>query len=117
MQHSEIMQRVVGILTQGAELERLLVEDVERTDLDASAIDEFIRELMPREFSVAGGAEPQDVADAIAAELVPAIGKTIAAFSLAFLELANEHDGTQPARTAADVLRDLALRAEQFDDE
>jgi transcriptional regulator with XRE-family HTH domain len=116
MQHSEIMQRVIGILTHGAELERLLTEDPDRTDLDANVIDQFVQELLPREYEIAPDAEPQDVADAIAKDLVPAIGQTIAAFSWAFLTLAREHDATHPAKPSADILRSLALDSEQHDD-
>lgn len=118
MQQSEIMQRVIGILTKGAEWQRLLTEDPGRTDIQGDdTVDKFVGEIMPRELAVPDGEDPQEVADAIMSELRPAIGKLIAAFAMAFLELAQEHDAAQPEKSSSDILRALALRAGQLDDE
>lgn len=118
METSEIMRRVIGILTKGAEWEKLLTEDPDRADIQKDGtVDAFVREMIPTKFEVPGNATPQAVADAMTREMIPAIGRMIACFSTAYLELAHEHDSTQPAKTSADVLIDLALRAEALDGE
>ncbi|MFE2828472.1 hypothetical protein [Streptomyces sp. NPDC059271] len=117
MQQSEITQRVIGILTKGAEWQRLLNEDPDRTDIQTDGtVDEFVREILPRTMDVPGDASPEVIANAVVEEMRPAIGKMIAGFVAAFMELADEHDSTQPEVTSTDVLRALALRAPDFDD-
>ncbi|MFF2511676.1 hypothetical protein [Streptomyces sp. NPDC058086] len=118
METSEIMRRVIGILTKGAEWEKLLTEDPDRTDIQIDGtVDAFVREMIPTKFEVPGNATPQAVADAMAREMIPAVGRMIACFSMAYLELAHEYDATQPDKTSAVILRDLALRAETLNGE
>jgi hypothetical protein len=118
MDQTEIMLRVIGILTKGAEWEKLLTVDPDRTDIQTDGtVDAFIREIIPTQFEVPPNAGPQAVANAITRAIVPAIGTMLGCFSMAFLELANEHDASQPAKTSTDILRELALRAEAMNDE
>ncbi|MEV8453062.1 hypothetical protein AB0467_09895 [Streptomyces sp. NPDC052095] len=115
MEQSEVVKRVVGILTEAGEIRRLLEEDVDRDDLDpdSGVVTVLLNETMPR-ISVPEDASVQEVATLIAREVGGAVEQLVGAFTLAFAMLAQVHDSGQTDVTSADVLQDLALRAEQI---
>ncbi|MFD7067645.1 hypothetical protein ACFV97_10480 [Streptomyces sp. NPDC059913] len=115
MEQSEVVKRVVGILTEAGEIRRLLEENVDRDDLDpdSGVVTVLLNETMPR-ISVPEDASVQEVATLIAREVGGAVEQLVGAFTLAFAMLAQVHDSGQTDVTSADVLQDLALRAEQI---
>ncbi|MFF2012873.1 hypothetical protein ACFVWY_27875 [Streptomyces sp. NPDC058195] len=115
MEQSEVVKRVVGILTEAGEIRRLLEENVDRDDLDpdSGVVTVLLNETMPR-ISVPEDASVQEVAALIAREVGGAVEQLVGAFTLAFAMLAQVHDSGQTDVTSADVLQDLALRAEQI---
>ncbi|MFI2202665.1 hypothetical protein ACH47Z_18170 [Streptomyces sp. NPDC020192] len=116
MDYAEIMPRVVGVLTRNMEINEQLRQDPSGVSISVDGLaDQFVQDMVPLRFEVPAGASPQEVAEAIAAEMFPAIAKMVSAFSFAFTQLAEYHDAAGPERTAADVLREIALRANSFD--
>ncbi|MFB6816299.1 hypothetical protein ACFCV8_17345 [Streptomyces sp. NPDC056347] len=115
MEQSEVVKRVVGILTEAGEIRRLLEENIDRDDLDpdSGVVTVLLNETMPR-ISVPEDASVQEVATLIAREVGGAVEQLVGAFTLAFAMLAQVHDSGQTDVTSADVLQDLALRAEQI---
>ncbi|MFE2930359.1 hypothetical protein [Streptomyces sp. NPDC059278] len=115
MEQSEVVKRVVGILTEAGEIRRLLEENVDREDLetDPSVVTVLLNETMPR-ISVPEDASIEEVATLVGREVGGAVEQLVGAFTLAFAMLAQVHDSGQTDVTSADVLQDLALRAEQI---
>lgn len=116
MNNSEIVQRAVGVLTQGAEWHRLLVEDPDREDIstEAGIVGDLVRDVLRVELDVPADASPQEVCQLLSAELGPAVFRLIGAFSFAFSELAECHDAGRTDVSSADVLRKLSLMAERM---
>ncbi|MFJ8855051.1 hypothetical protein [Streptomyces sp. NPDC102437] len=115
MEQSEVVKRVVGILTEAGEIRRLLEENVDRDDLDTdpSVVTVLLNETMPR-ITVPEDASIEEVATLVGREVGGAVEQLVGAFTLAFAMLAQVHDSGQTDVTSADVLQDLALRAEQI---
>ncbi|MFB7211968.1 hypothetical protein [Streptomyces sp. NPDC056255] len=115
MEQSEVVKRVVGILTEAGEIRRLLEENVDREDLetDPSVVTVLLNETMPR-ITVPEDATIEEVATLVGREVGGAVEQLVGAFTLAFAMLAQVHDSGQTDVTSADVLQDLALRAEQI---
>ncbi|MBT2365534.1 hypothetical protein J7E88_09430 [Streptomyces sp. ISL-10] len=117
MQQSEVLRHVIGILTQACEWQRLLEEDVARDDIDkeADVVTALLNETLPS-VRVPSDANAVEIAQIIGQELGDAIQQLAGAFTVAFVTLAEVHDAGRQDVTSADVLRELALRAEGFDD-
>ncbi|MFI6726272.1 hypothetical protein [Streptomyces atratus] len=115
MEQSEVVKRVVGILTEAGEIRRLLEENVDRDDVetDPSVVTALLNETMPR-ITIPEDASIEEVAVLVGREVGGAVEQLVGAFTLAFAMLAQVHDSGQTDVTSADVLQDLALRAEQL---
>ncbi|MFF3391620.1 hypothetical protein ACFYW1_11915 [Streptomyces sp. NPDC002669] len=115
MEQSEVVKRVVGILTEAGEIRRLLEEDADRDDLDTDpgVVTVLLNETMPR-ISVPEDASIDEVATLVGREVGAAVEQLVGAFTLAFAMLAQVHDSGRTDVTSADVLQDLALKAEQI---
>ncbi|WP_098025938.1 hypothetical protein [Streptomyces sp. st115] len=114
MEQREVVKRVIGILTEAREMQRLLEADLEREDLDAGAgavtallLNETMPHIaIPDDFSV------EEVVTVVGREVGGAVEQLVSAFTLAFTMLAQVHDSGQTDVSSADVLQDLALRVE-----
>ncbi|MFF2325393.1 MULTISPECIES: hypothetical protein [unclassified Streptomyces] len=115
MEQSEVVKRVVGILTETGEIRRLLEESVDRDDVqaDPGVVTALLNETMPR-ITIPEDASIEEVATLVGREVGGAVEQLVGAFTLAFAMLAQVHDSGQTDVTSADVLQDLALRAEQI---
>lgn len=118
MEQSEVVKRVIGILTEAGEMRRLLEEDPDRDDPsnDSTVVTALLNETMPR-IAIPEDATIEDVVVLVGREVGGAVEQLVGAFTLAFAMLAQVHDAGQTDVTSADVLQDLALRAEQFGSE
>ena len=116
MEQSEVLKRVIGILTEAGELQRLLEENVEREDLDAESgiVTGLLNETMPN-IELPSDASIEEIANLVGREVGGAIQQLVGAFSLAFVMLAQVHDSGRQDVSSAQVLRDLALRVEEND--
>ncbi|MCT9088474.1 hypothetical protein N4G70_06280 [Streptomyces sp. ASQP_92] len=114
MEQSEVLKRVIGILTEAGDYRRRIEEDGEQgpRDTEIGIVTALLNETMPH-IRIPADATPQEMATLVAREVGGAIRQLVAAFSLAFLALAQVHDSGEPDMSSADVLRDLALRAEE----
>ncbi|TXS67322.1 hypothetical protein EAO76_31280 [Streptomyces sp. sk2.1] len=110
-----MVKRVVGILTEAGEIRRLLEENADREDLDTDpgVVTVLLNETMPR-ISVPEDASIDEVATLVGREVGAAVEQLVGAFTLAFAMLAQVHDSGRTDVTSADVLQDLALKAEQI---
>lgn len=120
MEQSEVMRRVVGVLTQTTDWRRRLIENPDRTDVDTEggvdAVAALLNETMPS-FEFQAGALAEDIAPVMAKEIGQAVMHLVGAFSMAFTQLADVHDSGRTDIASDDVLRDLAIRADElFDD-
>ncbi|MER5496264.1 MULTISPECIES: hypothetical protein [unclassified Streptomyces] len=115
MEQSEVVKRVVGILTEAGEIRRLLEENADREDLDTDpgVVTVLLNETMPR-ISVPEDASIDEVATLVGREVGAAVEQLVGAFTLAFAMLAQVHDSGRTDVTSSDVLQDLALKAEQI---
>ncbi|MER5360680.1 hypothetical protein [Streptomyces sp. NPDC002785] len=115
MEQSEVVKRVVGILTEAGEIRRLLEENVDRDNVetDSSVVTALLNETMPR-ITIPEDASIEEVAVLVGREVGGAVEQLVGAFTLAFAMLAQVHDSGQTDVSSADVLQDLALRAEQI---
>ncbi|MGW2280494.1 hypothetical protein [Streptomyces sp. NPDC001770] len=113
MEQREVLKRVIGILTEAGEIQRLLEEDVERDDVDmeGSVVTALLNETMPR-IAIPGDATVEEMAAVIGREVGGAVEQLVGAFTLAYTMLARVHDSGQTDVSSTDVLRDLALQAE-----
>lgn len=112
MQQSEIMRRVIGILTEAMEMRRQATENPDAEVALTGAISGLLAETLP-EISLPADATPQEAADIIVKALGPAIVTLSNCFSYAFVHLGEVHDEGHPETSTTDVLRSLSLRFSQ----
>ncbi|MET9364222.1 hypothetical protein ABZX93_25380 [Streptomyces sp. NPDC006632] len=114
MEQSEVLKRVIGILTEAGDYRRRIEQDGERSgrDTEIGIVTALLNETMPH-IEIPADATPQEMATLVAREVGGAIRQLVAAFSLAFVALAQVHDSGEQDVSSADVLQDLALRAEE----
>ncbi|MFJ8011458.1 hypothetical protein [Streptomyces sp. NPDC096339] len=117
MERSEVLKRVIGILTEAQEIRRAAEtgEDADGHDDDLAATagvaTTLLNEMLPS-ISVPADASPQQVATLVAEALGPALHTMVSGFSLAFTSLAIAHDSGRTDTSAIEVLRELALEIE-----
>ncbi|MFJ4692257.1 hypothetical protein [Streptomyces sp. NPDC088766] len=109
MQQSEIMQRVIGILTEAIEMKRQVRENPDADVALTGAISALLAETLPQ-ISLPRDATAQETMEIITAALGPAILTLANCFSYAFVHLGEVHDEGRPDTSTADVLRSLSLR-------
>ncbi len=109
MQQSEIMQRVIGILTEAIEIKRQVTESPDTEVALTGAISGLLAETLP-EISLPADATAQEATEIITAALGPAIVTLVNCFSYAFVHLGEIHDEGHPETPTADVLRSLSLQ-------
>jgi hypothetical protein len=118
MEQSEVVRRVVGVLTQAGDWKARLEEDIDRKDVDKEVDEGIISQLlagvMP-DLSFPPGTTLAEAAPRISAAYSHGASTIVNAFTLAFLRLADAHDAEQPEVTSADVLRKLSLEADSYD--
>jgi hypothetical protein len=117
MEYSEVLGKVIGVLTVGLEMNRQLHDGpgaVEATP--DGTVEQLLYDTIPRTIAVDPSATPQEVAEAVTQEMLPAINNLTAAFAHAFVRLAEVHDAEGPSTSANEVLRELALEAGDFRD-
>ncbi|MET9503914.1 hypothetical protein ACFYO5_09515 [Streptomyces sp. NPDC006259] len=112
MRQSEIMQRVIGILTEAIEMKRQVREHPDADVALTGAVSALLAETLPR-ISLPEDATPQEVLEIITGALGPAIVTLAHCFSYAFVHLGEVHDEGHPDTSTADVLRTLSLRFAQ----
>lgn len=112
MEQSEVMKRVVGILTEAGEWARQLEEGRERDEVDTSnsLATEMLNEALAYRIALPASASHQQIADAMNEQWTNAVHQLVGAFTVAFVELAHVHDSGYTDVTSAEVLRQLALR-------
>ncbi|MGW5003220.1 hypothetical protein ACWEP8_36830 [Streptomyces hydrogenans] len=109
--NAETMMQVIGILTESG---RWVGPDADTKPYEGGGpLDGLLSDLMKIEVAVDVDATPAEMAEAIGQALVPRVAAVVAAFAAAFHQLAVEHDRLDPEVTSADVLRDLALQANE----
>ncbi|WP_406143588.1 hypothetical protein [Streptomyces sp. NBC_01012] len=114
MDQSEVLKRVIGILTEAGEMQRQAEEDIDG-DLDAgeNMVTTLLNETMPH-IAIPSDATVEEMAALVGREVGGAVEQLVGAFTLAFIALAQVHDSGQEDVTSTDVLQDLALRAEEL---
>lgn len=113
MRDSDITQRVVGILTQTNEWHRKFSEDPDREDVESlGVVGQFVKELFRAEVDISGDASPQEAVNVAMDVLQPRILRVLAELSFAYAELASVHDSGRTDVSSDDVLRRIALRAQ-----
>ncbi|MEU0126296.1 MULTISPECIES: hypothetical protein [unclassified Streptomyces] len=115
MEQSEVLKRVIGILTEAGQMQRQAEEDGGGGDPDAggSMVTTLLNETMPH-IAIPADASVEEMAALVGREVGGAVEQLVGAFTLAFIALAQIHDSGQEDVTSADVLQDLALRAEEL---
>ncbi|MFE6158328.1 hypothetical protein ACFQ7F_05330 [Streptomyces sp. NPDC056486] len=113
MEQREIIQRVVGILTEAIEMRRQVRENPEGEVEPSGAVGTMLEEMLPR-IEIPADASPIEVAEVVGRELSPVIEQITSAFAFSFAQLAEAHDEGRSDVTSADVLQSIALH---FEDE
>ncbi|MGW0336324.1 hypothetical protein ACWD0J_31505 [Streptomyces sp. NPDC003011] len=109
MEQREIMQNVVGILTEALEMRRQVRENPDGQASLTGAISALLAETLPH-IQLPADAGGRAVADVISEELGPAIASIANCFSFVFVQLAEVHDEGRTDVSAADVLRHISLQ-------
>ncbi|MEU4264453.1 hypothetical protein [Streptomyces sp. NPDC025273] len=113
MEQSEVLKRVIGILTEAGEMQRQAEEDGGDPEAGGSIVTSLLNETMPH-IAIPGDATVEEMAALVGREVGGAVEQLVGAFTLAFIALAQIHDSGQQDVTSSDVLQDLALRAEEL---
>ncbi|MGW4229394.1 hypothetical protein ACWEF9_08905 [Streptomyces sp. NPDC004980] len=114
MEQSEVLKRVIGILTEAGEMQRQAEEDDgSDPEVGGSIVTSLLNETMPH-IAIPGDATVEEMAALVGREVGGAVEQLVGAFTLAFIALAQIHDSGQQDVTSTDVLQDLALRAEEL---
>ncbi|MFI5762346.1 MULTISPECIES: hypothetical protein [unclassified Streptomyces] len=130
MERSEVLKRVIGILTEAQDIRRAVEDErdaageegagaggddgaggVDAVEATAGVASTLLNEMLPS-ISVPADATPQQVAAAVAEALGPALHTMVSGFSLAFTSLAIAHDAGRTDVSAIEVLQELALEVE-----
>ncbi|MFE0331923.1 hypothetical protein ACWEWI_10125 [Streptomyces sp. NPDC003753] len=111
MEQREIMQRVVGILTEALEMRRQARENRDGDVTQSETVSALLEEMLPR-IELRADATAHEVATAVSEQLGPAIVQIASAFALAFVQLAEIHDSGRADVSAADVLQSISLHFE-----
>lgn len=116
MDNGEIIQRVVGVLVETGEYKRGLIEnpDREETDDDTGVFSDLVGEVLRVEMAVPSDTTLQEYGNLVGQALGPAVYRLLGGFALAFWELAEVHDAGRTDVSSAEVLRRLALKAEEL---
>ncbi len=112
MDQSEVLQRVIGILTQAGEWVHEpdgLPDD--EADTGPGVILHLLNDVMPR-VAIPAEASADEISSILSDELGGRILQLATAFSIAFWELAEVHDAGRTDVSSHDVLQELALRSE-----
>lgn len=110
------MQRVVGILTEGLEMRRLVREDPEGDFKTTGVVEAMLGEILP-DVEVPADATAHEIAEAVGQEIGPAVKRMVGAFTLAFVTLAEAYDEGRADVSVADVLRSISLHFENDEQE
>lgn len=82
-------------------------------DAGGNMVTTLLNETMPH-IAIPSDATVEEMAALVGREVGGAVEQLVGAFTLAFIALAQIHDSGQGDVTSADVLQDLALRAEEL---
>ncbi|MFD7553443.1 hypothetical protein ACFXA3_09155 [Streptomyces sp. NPDC059456] len=111
MDQNKVIKKVVGILTEAYDDFRQ-PESADAPDTeDPGLIGQFLTEAMPR-IELSPDDSLEEIAEQIGREMGKAVTQLAAAFAAAYIQLALVHDEGDPAVPSAEVLRDMAIRAE-----
>jgi hypothetical protein len=109
MEQREIMQNVVGILTEALEMRRQVRENPDRQVALTGAVSMLLAETLPQ-IQLPADAGGRATADLIAEQLGPTIVSIANCFSFAFVQLAEVHDAGRTDASTSDVLRRISLQ-------
>ncbi|MGW4751993.1 hypothetical protein [Streptomyces chartreusis] len=110
MEQREVMQRVVGVLTEAIDRRRKSDENPDADVPPTTVFGDLLTELMPI-LVLPPDASGSEVAAAVQREYAPAIERMAGAFTLAFATLAETLD--EDNEQTPQVLRSLALYFEE----
>jgi hypothetical protein len=118
MSSTEMMQRVVAVLTQAREMLDRPESSQESEDFDPQdeLMGEFIAEVLRVDTVVVGPATPEAVSRAVMEALQPRVGRLVGCLAAAYSELALEHDAGN-VKSSAEILQALMLRWELMQDD
>lgn len=114
---TEMMQRVIAILTQAREVADLYQADDESDELSPQAemMGELIVEALQPGAVTTTSPRPQDVADAVIAAMQPRVGLLVACFTAAFTHIAHRYDEAVGEGSSAEALRQFVINWELDD--
>ncbi|MFF6996410.1 hypothetical protein ACFY93_15870 [Streptomyces sp. NPDC008313] len=117
MEHTEIILRAIGVLTETNAMTRRIARE-ESSDIDTgeSQLGSLVTEVFPS-VEVPADAGPAEAGQAVADAYLPATISLVGAFAFLFSELAEVHDAGRTDITTAELLQNLALRLSQADEE
>jgi hypothetical protein len=113
MKDSDFVRRIIGILTEARQMQIMLEEDPDREDVSGDTVRALLNETMPT-IELPVNPTPQELGDVLSLQLSPVIERLTGAFSLIYLQLADLHDAGHSEVSSADMLQDLALRADEL---
>ncbi|MEU9131349.1 hypothetical protein AB0D08_25130 [Kitasatospora sp. NPDC048540] len=112
MDQTEVLKRVIGILTQAG---AWIHEPEEPTDPELEGgpgvVTQLLNDVMPT-ITIPAEATADEIGPLLSEALGGRILQLSSAFAMAFWELAEVHDSGRTDISSQDVLRELALRAE-----
>jgi hypothetical protein len=114
MTETEMMRRVVAILTQARDTVEQQEAAEDRSGLFPGYLlmGDLVAEMLSVEGVTVTDPSPQAVADALVAALQPRVSLMVGCFVAAYLSLAHHHDAQDPPPSSEELLRDMALRWE-----
>jgi hypothetical protein len=113
MKDSDFVRRIIGILTEAKQMQTMLEENPDREDVSGDTVRALLNETMPT-IELPASPTPEELGDALSLQLSPVIERLTGAFSLIYLQLADLHDAGHSEVSSADMLQDLALRADEL---
>jgi hypothetical protein len=113
MKDSDFVRRVIGVLTEAKQMQTLLEENPDREDVSGDNVRALLNETMPT-IALPSDATAAELGEALSLQLGPVIERLTGAFSLIYLQLAEVHDAGRTDISSAEVLQDLALRADSL---
>ncbi|MFF8931565.1 hypothetical protein ACF1AO_30350 [Streptomyces longwoodensis] len=115
MTETQMMQRVVAILTQAKQMSEASTAEIggEQYRAQAQIVGEFVVEAMSTGIIALDGIDPQAVSAARSFQY--RLGALVACFSAAYVHLALHYDSSAADLSSGDVLRQLALEMRSKD--
>jgi len=114
MRDSDFVRRIIAILTEAQGVHDILKADPSRgEEVLSGTMRSLLNEVLPT-VTLPARATPEELSDSLSSQIGPVFERITGVFSMLFVSLAEIHDAGRIDVSSAQMLQDLALRADEL---